>query len=79
MLLSDGEATIAFVPGESNHWHLRDEILEVTLTDELAQTFRNVVIPKAGRYVLPGLARCEIEVTKTEIKDQSGNISEMVG
>lgn len=79
MLLSDGETTVAFVPGQSNHWSLRDGILEVKLTDEMAKAFRSVVIPTAGRYVLPGLDCFEIEVTKTEIKDQSGNVTGIVG
>ena len=79
MLLSDGKATIAFVPGEKNQWSLRDEVLEVTLTAEAAATFREVIAPRVGKYMVPGLDRFEIEVTKTEIRDKDGNVTDVVG
>jgi hypothetical protein len=79
LLLSDGKATIAFVPGEQNRWSLRDEVLEVRLTPEMAATFRKVIAPRAGKYTVPGLDRFEIEVTKTEIRDKDGKVTDIVG
>jgi hypothetical protein len=51
----------------------------VSLTESDAQLLADLVRPKAGTYVLPGLPELQIVVERSEIKDSEGHVIEVIG
>jgi len=79
LILANEQAAIAFRPGAENQWAINDSVLEVTLTSETAAILPSVLIPRAGTYSIPGMDRLTIHVDKTEIRDNDGNIVDVLG
>lgn len=72
-------AAVAFIASEHNRWTVEGESLRIELTAETATALRETLQPKAGTYEVPGLERLTIEVERTEIKDNDGNVTKVVG
>ena len=78
-MLASESAAIVFAPGANNRWEVEDELLRITLTAETGRRLPDILMPKAGTYSIPGLRRLTIEVEKTEIRDNDGNVTDVLG
>jgi hypothetical protein len=71
---------IHFTPGKAPAWKKKGkDTLEVTLTPEQARRLAEVLQPRAGEYSLPDVSGFVVEVRKSEIKDQDGNVTQVIG
>ncbi len=73
------QAAVEFIASNKNHWSIEDDTLRLEMTTDTAFALRDILRPVAGTYKLPSIGRLVIEVEKTEIKDNNGNIVKVVG
>jgi len=80
-LVSGGldDRAIVFIAGDENKWSIDGETLTIHLTAQAATAFREEVLPIVGTYTIPGLERFAVLVERTEIRDNDGNVTKVVG
>jgi hypothetical protein len=72
--------TVIIKPGRRASWKVKaDDELVLALTPELARQMQAELAPRRGTYAWPGLANFTLKVVPTKIKDQDGNVTEVVG
>jgi hypothetical protein len=78
LTLNGKEATVVFRPGDQSRLKLVEDAITITLRRDDAVQLAESLQPHAGRYPVPGIKNLVLEVVKTEIKDQDGNVVEIV-
>ena len=80
LTVASSKGYVVFNPGAEVGWRKPEKgALEVTLPPESAARLADLLQPRAGDYVLPGFPDLVFEVRKSEIKDQDGNVVEVIG
>lgn len=77
-LVSSG-LRVVFEPGEQAGWKTEAEEVQITLHDAAAAELSEKLLPKAGAFEVASLPGAVIEVVKTHIKDNEGNVVETIG
>lgn len=78
-LLTGEPGAVIFSASKSNGWSVEGDTLTLELTADTARSMQQSLLPKAGTYKIPGLDKLAIEVEQSEIKDNDGNVTEIVG
>ncbi len=73
------DLSFRFIPAEQNAWKVEDDTLEIALRKEDAKAFANMLQPKVGMYEFPGLSNFKLRIEKTEIKNNKGEVVEVIG
>jgi hypothetical protein len=72
--------TVIIKPAKRAVWKVKaDDELVLDITPELARQVQADLAPRRGTYAWPGLANFTLKVVPTKIKDQDGNVIEVVG
>ncbi|PTX55015.1 hypothetical protein C8P63_12337 [Melghirimyces profundicolus] len=79
LLLKGDEHLVKFVPGKQTTAKVADGILQVFLEQSDYGFLLNQLIPKAGTFHLPGAPYIQIQIVKSYIKNQQGEVVEEVG
>jgi suppressor of fused len=78
-LLAGEQAAVVFVASQSSSWSIEEDTLKLELTTATAHALRALLLPQAGSYKIPGLEKFVIEVERTEITDNEGRITKVIG
>ncbi|WP_152393476.1 suppressor of fused domain protein [Paenibacillus guangzhouensis] len=79
LMLIGPEIRIVFQPGEHAACNLEDGEVHFTLNENCVTELRKLLQPEAGIFAFPFIAGTSIRIDKTEIKDQEGNVVEIIG
>ncbi|MGG3504636.1 suppressor of fused domain protein [Paenibacillus lautus] len=77
--LVGSDVRVVFEPGEESRWTAEDGDVTLVLDDRTAGEFSSRLLPQVSTFELSGLQGIRIEVLKTEIKDQEGNVVQVIG
>jgi suppressor of fused-like protein len=72
-------AAVVFIASDKSEWSTEEDTLKLELTSATAHALRALLLPQAGSYKIPGLERFVIEVERTEIKDNEGKVTKVIG
>ena len=76
----DGEnQALLFEPAQACSWSRDGDTLRIGLTAEAAQELATTLRPSRGDYAIDALPGIEFTVTPSEVKDEHGNVSHVVG
>lgn len=80
LIVQSAEALIAFKPGPTVTWQrVGKNCLDFTLTPEAALALAGAIVPKAGQYTIPGIARFSLVIEKSMIRDAEGKVVREIG
>jgi hypothetical protein len=80
LTVASSKGYVVFNPGAEVGWREQEKgALEITLPPESAGRLADLLQPRTGDYVLPDFPDLVFEVRKSEIKDQDGNVVEVIG
>ncbi len=74
-----GNRTVRFEPTAQPAWYVRGDTLVLRLSPKGAITLASNLRPKAGVYAVPGLDDAQIVIERSEIRDELGNVVEVIG
>ena len=77
--LVGSDVRVVFEPGEESRWTAEDGDVTLVVDDRTAGEFSSRLLPQVSTFELSGLQGIRIEVLKTEIKDQEGNVVQVIG
>jgi hypothetical protein len=77
--LVGSEVRVVFEPGNESRWTAEDGDVTLILDDRTAGEFSSRLVPQVSTFELSGLPGIRIEIVKTEIKDQEGNVVQVIG
>ncbi|MGW8824015.1 suppressor of fused domain protein [Paenibacillus lautus] len=73
------EVRVVFEPGNEIRWTAEDGDVTLILDDRTAGEFSSRLVPQVSTFELSGLPGIRIDIVKTEIKDQEGNVVQVIG
>lgn len=73
------EVRVVFEPGNESRWTAEDGDVTLILDDRTAGEFSSRLVPQVSIFELSGLPGIRIDIVKTEIKDQEGNVVQVIG
>lgn len=77
--LYGAEQAVVFRPGALASWSLDEEGLVVVVPPDLADEIARTLLPRQDAYRWPELPAFTLEVLRSEIRDQDGNVTRVVG
>lgn len=77
--VASSRSSIVFVPGESSWWEATDDGLRITLPGPLARRFSDSLQARAGIVDFQEVPNAEFVVVESEIRDNDGNVIEVIG
>lgn len=78
LTLNGKDATVIFKPGKQSKVKVVEGAVTITLREDHLMQLANRLEPHAGRHPVPGVEDLVLEVLRTEIKDQDGEVVEVV-
>ncbi|MEF7441030.1 suppressor of fused domain protein [Paenibacillus lautus] len=73
------EVRVVFEPGNEIRWTAEDGDVTLILDDRTVGEFSSRLVPQVSTFELSGLPGIRIDIVKTEIKDQEGNVVQVIG
>jgi hypothetical protein len=77
--LAGPDQSVRFEPAPSAAWQVKGDQLTVKVPAALVRAIDRTLPPERGTYSWPELAGFTLHILPTEIKDQDGNVTEVVG
>lgn len=72
-------AAIQFEPAEVASWAVDGETLRLRLSPEAFDELEQILVPRAGTHRLRSMDRFSIVIEKTEIKNNDGEVTDVIG
>ncbi|PJO43046.1 suppressor of fused domain protein [Lysinibacillus xylanilyticus] len=73
------EIRVVFEPGEKCGYSVEEADITITLNDKAVMEFNQSLMPQEQEFELSSIPGLSIQIAKTYIKDQQGNVVETIG
>lgn len=79
LTLSGAGIRVRFAPGEQSGFEQSEDLIRITLNEEAVGVMSENLLPKHGEFEVPVKDRLRVNIAKTTITDQEGNIVRTIG
>ncbi|EGK07827.1 suppressor of fused domain protein [Kroppenstedtia eburnea] len=79
LLLHHEGGHVEFLPADQDAVEVQDGILQVKLQPDSCTVFIQQLVPQARTFDIPGFPGIQFEIVKSYIKDQQGEVVEVIG
>jgi hypothetical protein len=78
LVLEGKDAAVVFKSGKQSRRRLVEDAVTITLRDDHVRELAELLEPHAGLYPVPGVKDLVLQVLRTEITDEDGNVVDVV-